>query len=199
MTYTLPKLNYAYSDLEPYMAAETVELHYTKHHQAYVDGLINAENKVCVCRETGDDTALKDALQALAFHGSGHYLHCLFWENMCPHGHNGALSSELEMALQSEFGSIDTFKKEFIAAGVSVEGNGWVILGMHKDTHKLSIYQHLNHQHSDVAGYIPLLVCDMWEHSYYITYRNRRLEYLQNYFPIVNYEIMSARYKAIKG
>ena len=195
----LPNLLYAYDALEPYYDKQTLELHHQKHHQAYVDGLNQAESKIQEARKTGDFSGLKAALKDLAFHGSGHFFHSLFWENLAPKGQGGGgrLDEPLASQINMDFGSFETFKKEFTAAAIQVEGSGWSVLGACKKSKSLSVFQVEKHQDLAIFGVSPLLVCDMWEHAYYLKYQNRRAEWLENFWPLINWNIVMERFVSV--
>lgn len=197
--HSLPPLPYAYDALEPYYDKVTLELHHSKHHQAYVDGLNSATEKRMKARETGDYSGLNAVLKDLAFHGSGHYLHSLFWENLAPEGQgaDGQLDNPLLSQINTDFGSLDVLIKEFTAAAVQVEGSGWAVLGTFMKTKQLAVHQIEKHQDLALFGTEPILVCDMWEHAYYLKYKNRRAEWLDNFWHIVNWNVVSERYEKI--
>ncbi len=193
MPYTLPELPYAYDALEPHYDKETVTLHHDKHHAGYVSGLNTALEKLEKARETGDFGAIKALSKEVAFHGSGHMLHTLFWNNMKPGG-GGEPSGELHDEIDASFGSFDAFKKQFIAATNGVEGSGWGILGWHKDLGKLLVLQAEIHQNLTVQGVVPILVCDVWEHAYYLKYQNKRPEWTTAFMEhLVNWDDVAAR------
>ena len=127
MPHLLPELPYAYNALEPHYDEATVRLHHDAHHKAYVDGLNNAETKLVEAREKGDFTLIKHWERELAFHGSGHLLHSLFWSNMSPNG-GGVPAGFVAERINQDFGSFESFKKQFTAAAVAVEGSGWAVL-----------------------------------------------------------------------
>lgn len=192
MKHTLPDLPYAYDALEPHIDEKTMRLHHDIHHKGYVSGLNAAEQYIAKCRQEKDFSGLKNALVAQSFHGCGHHLHTLFWNNMSPVGSDENPSAEILKQIEKDFGSFDVFEQEFEAAGASVEGSGWVILGW--DGMALVIHQHENHQNKTVVGVQPLLVCDVWEHAYYLKYQNKRGEYLKNFWNIVNWTEVSKRF-----
>lgn len=198
MAHELPPLPYAYDALEPHLDAETMRLHHDLHHQAYVDGLNNAEAKLAEVREKNEFGLVKHWSRELAFHGSGHFLHQLFWQNMSPQG-GGEPTGELAAAIEREFGSFKAFKAQFLAAANQVEGSGWAILGCYcKENCKLTILQSEKHQNLTQWGITPLLVLDVWEHAYYLRYQNRRAEYTKAFFNVINWEDVSARYSVGK-
>ena len=138
MVYKLPELPYAYDALEPYYDEQTVKLHHDAHHKSYVDGLNNATRKLAEARETGDYAMIKHWERELAFHGSGHVLHCLFWNNMSPDG-GGNPEGVIAEQIDKDFGSFEAFKKHFSSATAAVEGSGWGILAWNPYTEKLEI------------------------------------------------------------
>ena len=178
--YVLPKLPYGYEALEPAYDAATVHLHHEKHHAGYVAGLNAALGKLADARKTGDYAAVKALSQAAAFHGSGHLLHCLFWQSMAPAQtkHPEESTKELAAAIRASFGSIDICKAQFAAATKDVEGSGWGILAHEPMADRLVILQAEKHQNLAIWGAVPLLVCDVWEHAYYLKYQNRRADWV---------------------
>jgi Fe-Mn family superoxide dismutase len=195
--FTLPELPYAYNALEPYYDEETVRLHHDKHHQAYVDGLNNAESKLKECRETGNFALIKHWERELAFHGAGHMLHTLFWENMAPGGTQ--LTGEVVDRINEDFGDVETMKKQFTAASAAVEGSGWCVLAWVPKFGKLEILQVEKHQDLTIWGCIPLLILDVWEHAYYLKYQNRRADFISAFWNIVNWDAVNQRFvEAIK-
>lgn len=191
--FALPPLPYSYDALEPSIDKETMKLHHDIHHAGYVRGLNNAIDKLAAARHSGDATLIKHWSRELAFHGSGHFLHSTFWKNMSPKG-GGKPTGELLTAIEKDFGSFDAFKAHFKAASSSVEGSGWGILGYHQLAGLLLVLQAEKHHNLTVQGVIPLLVLDVWEHAYYLKYRNRRKEYVENFFNVINWEDVGARY-----
>lgn len=198
MSHTLSPLPYAYDALEPYYDEHTVRLHHDIHHKSYVDGLNNAETKLKEAREKGDFSLIKHWSRELAFHGSGDTLHTLFWNNMKPNG-GGEPTGKVADKINEDFINFDTFKKQFSAAAVAVEGSGWAILGFNPNYNQLTILQAEKHQDLTQWGIIPLLVLDVWEHAYYLKYQNRRAEFVDAWWNIVNWDEVNSRYEnAIK-
>ena len=195
--HTLPVLPYAYEALEPYLDAQTVELHHDLHHKAYVDGLNAAEQKIAQARKSGDFSVLKSACKDLAFHGAGHFFHSMFWTNLAPKGGGaeGEIDDPLATQIMEDFGNLAALKKQFTAVAIQVEGSGWAVLGVRKDSNTLVIHQIEKHQDLAVYGVEPILVCDLWEHAYYLKYQNRRAEWLENFWHIVNWNNVGERYK----
>ena len=189
----LPELPYAYDALEPYYDKETLEIHHTKHHAGYVKGSNNALAKLREARESGDFSLVKHWEKELAFHSAGHHLHCMFWENMKPGKEDNKAEGELLSAIESNFSSWDAFVAQFKAATCAVEGSGWGVLAKGKEGN-LEIFSVENHQKVFVPGYQPILVCDVWEHAYYLKYQNRRAEWVDNFMNIINWEEVSKRF-----
>jgi superoxide dismutase, Fe-Mn family len=192
----LPPLPYAYDALEPYYDKETVTLHHDKHHAAYVAGLNAAMEQVDGMVKSGDFAGAKVAAKALAFHGSGHTLHTIFWMNMKPGG-GGAPTGKLADAINAQYGSYDTFKKLFLATANAVEGSGWAILGRCPVTGLLATLQAEKHENLTVWGIQPILVLDVWEHAYYLKYQNKRPDWTAVFMDhLVNWDDVAARYTA---
>lgn len=196
-SHRLPPLPYAYDALEPYISAEIMRLHHQKHHQSYVDGLNKAEQKMKEAREKNDFDLIKHWEREAAFHGSGHYLHTIFWQNMKPQG-GGKPKGELLDAINQTFGSFEKFKKHFSKAAEKVEGVGWAILVWSPRSHRLEILQSEFHQHFTQWDIIPLLVLDIWEHAYYLQYKNEREKYIENWWNVVDWEHVASRYREAK-
>ena len=193
MAYKLPPLPYAYDALEPYYDEQTVRIHHDKHHAGYVAGLNKAEEELAAARASGDYALIKHWERELVFHGSGHILHTMFWENMTPEG-GGEPSGALAMRIAKDFGDLDAFRAQFSAAANAVEGSGWCVLGWVSTLAKLVILQIEKHQDLSLCGVVPLLVIDVWEHAYYLKYQNRRGEWLSNWWNIVNWADVASRF-----
>ncbi len=197
--YKLPDLPYAHNALEPYIDEATMKLHHGKHHAAYVNGFNAALKKLEDAREKGDFAAIQALSKALAFHGSGHTMHALFWSVMCPKEKSIEPSSgELFDALVRDFGSLDAFKKQFSEAAKAVEGSGWAVLAYEPLGKRLLVLQAENHQKLTVQGSVPLLILDVWEHAYYLRYNNRRAEYVDAWWNIINWQEVEKRFGAAK-
>ncbi len=197
MEFTLPKLPYAYDALEPYYDKETLEIHHTKHHAGYVKGLNNAMAKLAESREIGDYSLIKHWEREQAFHGAGHLLHSLFWENMRPGSEGNKASGDLLTAIEKNFGSWDAFVAQFKAATAAVEGSGWGVLAKcpHGSLHIMSVE---NHQKVFVPGFKPIMVCDVWEHAYYLKYQNKRGEWIDNFMKLINWDKVAEKYSCCK-
>lgn len=195
MAHELPTLPYEYNALEPHIDAQTMKLHHDIHHLGYVKGLNAAEEKLAEARKSKDFSLIKHWEREVAFHGAGHFLHCIFWENMQPNG-GGEPSGELASAINSRFGSFDGFISQFKAAGAAVEGSGWVLLVKNNMTKALEILTAEKHQDLTQWVVTPILVCDVWEHAYYLKYQNRRPEYLEAFTKVINWADVAKRFAA---
>lgn len=186
----LPPLPYAYDALEPYISKQIMELHHSKHHQSYVDGLNNAEQKIYIEKSNSE---LKHWLREQAFHGSGHYLHSIFWKNMTPNSTKEPIR-QIKKQIETDFGSWHNFKKLFTEAANTVEGVGWAILFYSPKTNRLGIQTIEKHQLFSVSNTIPLLVLDVWEHAYYLQYHTEKGKYIDNWWNVVNWEDVNRRF-----
>jgi superoxide dismutase, Fe-Mn family len=189
----LPPLPYDYSALEPHISAEIMRLHHDKHHQSYVDGLNKAEVMLQNARNNNDYSLVKHWSRELAFHGSGHYLHTIFWNNMSPEG-GGSPSGALLKEINKYFGSFEKFKSHFTEAAKQVEGVGWAILVWSPRARRLEILQSERHMLLTQWDTIPLLALDVWEHAYYLQYKNNRGDYIKNWWSVVNWKDVEDRY-----
>ena len=194
--YTLPKLPYEYRALAPYISEEQLTLHYTKHHQAYVTGANTILEKLDKARKDNADIDMKATLKELSFHIGGYRLHSLFWENLAPAGKGGGgvPKGDLAEAIDAEFGKFDRFKKEFTQAASSVEGSGWAVLTHCMRTNRLLIMQLEKHNVNLVPGYRILMALDVWEHAYYLDYKNDRAKFIEGFWNIVNWNEVNARF-----
>lgn len=199
--YELPPLPYAYDALEPHIDEQTMRLHHDKHHQGYVNGLNAALEKLESARSAGDFAAIKAVSRDLAFHGSGHLLHSIFWPNMAPAGQGGGgePSGELAAQINKDFGSFANLKAHFSAAAKAVEGSGWGILAWEPNGGQLVVLTAEKHQNLTQWGVVPLLVLDVWEHAYYLKYQNNRGAYVDAFWNVVNWSDVEQRFKAARG
>ena len=191
--YILPTLPYSYKALEPHYQERPLEIHHTKHHAGYVRGLNQTLEALSAAREFTDYSAIKSLSRNLAFHGSGHVLHSLFWNSMVPGGTEP--TGLLTEAMEKNFGSLDSAKQQFSAAAKKVEGSGWAVLAYEPVGDKLLILQTEKHQNLTFWGAIPLLVCDVWEHAYYLQYANNRSEWVDNFLKLANWNFAAQRYE----
>lgn len=195
MSFQLPELPYAYDALEPFCDEATVRLHHDVHHKAHVDGLNRTAEKLAEARDVGDFALIKHWEHELAFHGSGHLLHTLFWENMLPGG--GGIQGSIAERIAKDFWSFDNFKNQFTAAAVAVEGSGWTLLVWSPFFKDLEILQAENHQNLTQWGVVPLLAVDVWEHAYYLKYQNKRADWVEAWWNLVNWEDVLQRFEDI--
>jgi len=199
MSFELPKLPYAYDALEPHIDAKTMEIHHSKHHQAYTTNLNAAiegtelagksiEEILKVCKET----------PAVRNNGGGFWNHNLFWEVMSPNG-GGLPTGDLAKAIDEAFSSFEAFKAEFAKAGATRFGSGWAWLCVTNG--KLEVCSTANQDNplmgEECAG-TPILAMDVWEHAYYLNYQNRRPDYINAFFNVINWEVVAAKYTAAK-
>ncbi len=195
MAFELPSLPYEKDALAPYMSSETLDFHHGKHHQTYVTNLNNLVKDSDMQDASLEDIIVKsskDSSMAGVFNNAGqHWNHILFWQCMKPNG-GGAMPSELENRINSDFGSIDQFKEAFVQAGTTQFGSGWAWLAI--DNGKLVVTKSANASNPLVDGMKPILGCDVWEHSYYIDYRNKRPDYLKAFLDnLVNWEFVTSQ------
>ncbi len=190
--YVLPPLPYDYAALEPHIDEATMRLHHDKHHLAYVNGLNAALSKLAASRESGDFAAVKHLSRETAFHGSGHLLHTVFWNNVTPGG-GGEPSGKLAEAISESFGGFGAFMGQFKAASAAVEGSGWGLLVHEPMADRLLVMTAEKHQNLTAWGVKPLLVLDVWEHAYYLKYQNNRGAYIDAFTNVINWSDVAAR------
>jgi len=195
MAFELPSLPYEKDALAPYMSSETLDFHHGKHHQTYVTNLNNLVKDSDMQDASLEDIVVKSSKEssmAGIFNNAGqHWNHILFWQCMKPNG-GGAMPSELENRINSDFGSVDQFKEAFVQAGTTQFGSGWAWLAI--DNGNLVVTKSANASNPLVDGMKPILGCDVWEHSYYIDYRNKRPDYLKAFLDnLVNWEFVASQ------
>jgi Fe-Mn family superoxide dismutase len=193
--YALPKLAYGYKDLEPYISEQQLTIHHQKHHQAYVNGANAILEKLDKSRKEGTDMDVKATLKELSWNIGGHLLHSLFWGNLAPAGKGGGgkPSGVLGEAIDKEFGSFERFKKEFTQAAASVEGSGWAALTLCRQTRRPIIMQIEKHNMNVYPMFRILMVIDVFEHAYYIDYKNDRAKFIEVFWNIVNWNEINKR------
>lgn len=201
MSHQLPTLSYSYDALEPHIDARTMEIHHTKHHNAYVTNLNNA-----IAGTEMENLSLEDLFKNMSKYpmpvrnnGGGHYNHTMFWNIMSPNG-GGAPTGKLAAAIDSELGGFDKFKEAFAAAGATRFGSGWAWLCVDNNK-KLCVCSTPNQDNplmdiADCKG-TPILGMDVWEHAYYLHYQNRRPDYISAFFNVINWEEVGRRYEAV--
>lgn len=202
MKFELPSLAYAYDALEPYIDAQTMEIHHTKHHQTYINNLNTALEKHPDLQSKSldelvrDSSALPEKIQtAVRNNGGGHFNHSIFWTVMSPNG-GGEPKGSLAQAISDAFGDFNTFKDTFSQAAITRFGSGWAWLGFKQG--KLQVVSLPNQDAPLMEGLTPLLGLDVWEHAYYLKYQNRRPEYVSNWWNIVNWEEVARRFEENK-
>ena len=195
--HVLPPLPYPYNALEPHIDETTMRLHHDIHHKSYVDGLNKAETMMEKARKSGDFDLIKHWEREAAFNGAGHYLHTIFWNVMSPNG-GGKPSGDIAKQIDKDFGSFEAFKKHFSAAAEKVEGGGWAILVWSPRSHHLEILQAEKHQNLSQWDVVPLLVLDVWEHAYYLKYRNERAKYIDAWWNVVHWPHVNERFVAAR-
>jgi Fe-Mn family superoxide dismutase len=192
--YVLPKLPYEYGALAPYMSEEQLRIHHSKHHQAYVNGANAILQRLDKARKENAEIDIKSSLKELSWNIGGHLLHSLFWENLAPPGKGGGKpGGVLGGVIEKEFGSFERFKKEFTQAAISVEGSGWAALTYCKQTQRPIIMQIEKHNTNVYPMFRVLMVLDVFEHAYYIDYKNDRAKFVEAFWNIVNWDGVNKR------
>jgi superoxide dismutase, Fe-Mn family len=202
MAFTLPELGYSYNALEPNIDARTMEIHHTKHHNAYITNLNNAIKDTPL-----DGKSIEEICRTLDMtnmpvrnNGGGHYNHSLFWEILNPND-RGVLSGDLKDAIMAAYGSKENFDTEFAKAATTRFGSGWAWLCVHKGG-KVEICSTPNQDNplmpSTGCGGFPILGLDVWEHAYYLNYQNRRPDYIKSFMEIINWNVVEKKYDAAK-
>jgi Fe-Mn family superoxide dismutase len=199
--YKLPELPYDFSALEPVISAEIMQLHYSKHHHAYVANLNAALEKYRDAELKSDISAMIALQQTIRFNGGGHVNHSIFWTNLAPIGKGGGefAKTELAQAIQVEFGSVDSLIEKMSASAIAVQGSGWCWLGFNKSVNRLVVAPCSNQDPLSTLGFVPLLGIDVWEHAYYLQYKNARADYVKNIWKVVNWKNVEERYSQAKG
>jgi len=198
-SFTLPKLPYDYNALAPYISEQQLQLHHDKHHQAYVNGANAAFEKLDKARSENADVDMKAMLKELSFNVGGHILHTSFWENMAPAGKGGGKpSGAVADMIDMGFGSFERFKKEFTTAATSVEGSGWAALAVHPCIGRPLIMQIEKHNVNVYPTFNILMVLDVWEHAYYLDYKNERPKFVEAFWNIVNWDKVNKNLSLVK-
>lgn len=191
--YTLPDLAYDYSALEPSISGTIMELHHSKHHQAYVTGANTALAQLAEARDSGNLANVNKLEKDLAFNLGGHINHSIFWTNLSPDGGDKP-TGELASAIDDGFGSFDKFQAHFTATALGVQGSGWAVLAWDSIGQRLIIVQFFDQQGNLPAGIVPLLMLDVWEHAYYLDYKNVRADYVKAFWNIADWANVQARF-----
>ncbi|XP_013416561.1 superoxide dismutase [Mn], mitochondrial [Lingula anatina] len=194
LAHSLPDLPYDFNALEPVIGAEIMEIHYKKHHATYVNNLNIAEEKMEKALAEGDTNAAISLLPALNFNGGGHINHSIFWTNLSPNG-GGEPTGDLKESINRDFGGFESMKKELISKTVAIQGSGWGWLGYNPHTQRLRLAVRPNQDSLfPTLGLIPLLGIDVWEHAYYLQYKNDRGAYVNAIWNIINWDNVADRY-----
>lgn len=197
---SLPALPYAYDALEPTISADIMELHHSKHHQAYVNNLNVALEALSKAEADGDVTKILQLHSAIKFNGGGHLNHSIFWMNLCPASESGAPAGELLDLINKSFGSVDAMKEKLTAASVAIQGSGWGWLGYNKDKDVIEVATCANQDPLEATtGLVPLFGIDVWEHAYNRQYANRRPDYVKAIFDVANWADVARRLAEAKA
>jgi len=187
-------LSYAFNALEPVISSRLLQIHHNQHHKAYVEGLNKAELKLIEARQNRDFTLIKHWERELAFHGSGHILHSIYWASMAPIGNRWETpGAQTIKHIISYFGDLAVFWEQFNAAANNVEASGWALLVWQPAWGRLEILTVEKHQDIYQVGSIPILVMDVWEHAYYLDYQNKRKDYVTAWGQLVNWQEVERR------
>ncbi len=195
--YTLPDLPYDYGALAPHIDGQIMELHHSKHHQTYVNGLNGTLDKLAEARANNNFDAIVGLEKTLAFNLGGHVNHSLFWKNLSPDGGDKP-TGELSAAIDENFGSFDAFQAHFTAAATTIQGSGWAILGWDALGSRLLIHQLYDQQSQLPAGQTPIVLLDMWEHAFYLQYKNVKPDYVKAWWNVVNWADAEQRLAAAR-
>lgn len=194
LQHTLPDLPYDYNALEPYISADIMKLHHSKHHQTYVNNLNVAEEKLQEALATGKTSAAIAQGPAIRFNGGGHLNHSIFWQNMSPKG-GGEPQGDLRDAIERDFGGFEDLKKELSTLTVAIQGSGWGWLGFNPSSGRLRLATCANQDPLEATtGLVPLFGIDVWEHAYYLQYKNVRPDYVKAIFNVINWDDVNKRY-----
>ncbi|EYE62946.1 superoxide dismutase [Mn] 1, mitochondrial [Bacteroides fragilis str. S6L5] len=197
LSYSLPELPYDYADLEPVLSEEIMFLHHQKHHQGYVNNLNDALKKMDLANQQQDLTRIISLEPALRFNGGGHINHSLFWEMLAPIGRGGGTppKHELLKLIERFWGTFDNFLKNFIEFAAPIQGSGWAWLAFCPKKRELMLHATVNQDPLEATtGKLPLLGVDVWEHAYYLQYKNVRLDYLKAIPQIINWGYIEERF-----
>ncbi len=195
--YELPELPYGYDALEPHVSRELLELHHDAHHAAYVKGANETLDKLEDARRESEFEHIGQLEKNLAFNVAGHVLHSLLWKNMKPDGSREP-DGEMAAALQRDFGGFEAFKAQLTAAAAGVQGSGWGALSWEPLGKRLLVEQVYDHQGNTGNATVPILVVDMWQHAYYLKYRNKKAAWLDAFWKLVNWADVTERLDKIR-
>ena len=193
-SYQLPELPYAFDALEPVISAEIMQVHYEKHHKTYVANLNAALEKYHEAESKNDVAAMIALQQVIKFNGGGHINHSIFWTILAPKGGESGPGGELAEMIDRDFGSFDSFKEKFNSQTTAIQGSGWGWLGYNKGQKRLEIATCANQDPLSTLGLVPLLGADVWEHAYYLQYKNVRADYVKALWQIFNWKNINERF-----
>ncbi|WP_226343739.1 superoxide dismutase [Agilicoccus flavus] len=196
--YVLPDLPYDYAALEPHISAEIMQLHHDKHHATYVKGANDAAEKLQAASESGDTATINLIAKNFAFNLGGHVNHSIFWQNMSPDGGDKPVG-ETSNVLEQYFGGFDKFRELFAANAAGIQGSGWSILAWDTLGQRPILAQLYDQQAQLPAAQVPLLMLDMWEHAFYLQYKNVKPDYVKAWWNVVNWADVEARLAAAKA
>jgi Fe-Mn family superoxide dismutase len=195
--YELPELTYGYDALEPLVSRELLELHHDAHHAAYVKGANQTLEKLDDARRERKFEHIGQLEKSLAFNVAGHVLHSLLWKNLAPGG-DEIPASEMAAALERDFGGFEEFKEQLTAAAAAVQGSGWGALSWEPLGRRLLVEQVYDHQGNTGNATLPILVVDMWEHAYYLQFRNKKAAWLEAFWQLVNWTDVAQRLAKVR-
>ena len=195
--YALPELPYGYDALEPHVSRELLELHHDAHHAAYVKGANDTLGKLEDARNERRFEYIGQLEKSLAFNLAGHVLHSLLWRNLTPNG-RALPEDELKAQLERDFGGFEAFKQQLTAAAAAVQGSGWGALSWEPLGGRLVVEQVYDHQGNTGNATVPILVVDMWEHAYYLQYRNKKAAWLEAFWQLVNWTDVADRLAKVR-
>ncbi|MGI8987245.1 MAG: superoxide dismutase [Nocardioidaceae bacterium] len=196
--YTLPDLPYDYSALEPHIAGEIMQLHHDKHHATYVSGANTALEKMAEARDKADLGSVNMLEKNLAFNLGGHVNHSIFWPNLSPDGGDKP-DGQLAAAIDEHFGSFDGFRAHFEATALGIQGSGWAILAWDLLGQRPLIFQLFDQQGNVPVGIVPIVMLDMWEHAFYLQYKNVKADYVQAWWNVVNWADAAQRFEKARS
>jgi Fe-Mn family superoxide dismutase len=197
-TYTLPDLPYDPGALEPHISGRIMELHHDKHHAGYVKGANETLEKLHGMRGKGDFSLVSMLEKSLAFHVSGHVLHSLFWTNLSPDG-GGDPDGDLADLLDQTFGGVTAFRQQMTEAASTLQGSGWALASWEPVAGRIVVQQVFDHQGNHGQGTVPLLAIDGWEHAWYLQYENRKAEFFDAVWNVVDWDDVAARLDAARS
>ncbi len=195
--YTLPELPYDYAALEPFISGQIMELHHSKHHAAYVAGANTALDQMAEAREKESFGTVNLLEKNLAFHLGGHINHSIFWPNLAP-GAGDKPAGELGAAIDEFFGSFDAFQKQFSANANAIQGSGWSVLAWDTLGQRLNLLQLFDQQGNIPFAQVPIVLLDMWEHAFYLQYKNVKADYVKAWWNVINWTDATARFAAAR-